>query len=81
MLNIPSHYKGKQEKTQGLHSFRRFDADEPQAGKAFFGKRLQFLFPSGEHQARCYLPKSVLKELRMNFKLDIKLHPKQHRKQ
>ena len=49
--------------------------------KPLGGKRLQFLFPSGEHQARCYLPKSVLKELRMNFKLDIKLHPKQHRKQ
>ena len=45
------------------------------------GKRLQFLFPSGKRQARCYLSKSVLKQLRMNFKIDIKLHPKQHRKQ
>lgn len=45
------------------------------------GKCLQFLFPSGKRQARCYLTKSVLKELRMSFKIDIKLHPKQHRKE
>ena len=49
--------------------------------KPLGGKRLQFLFPSGKRKARCYLPKSALKELRTNFKLDIKLHPKQHRKQ
>ena len=44
------------------------------------GKRLQFLFPEGGRQARAYLSKSTLKNLRANFKLDIKLHPKQHRK-
>ena len=31
-------------------------------------------------QGRAYLSKSTLKELRANFKIDIKLHPKQHRK-
>ena len=45
------------------------------------GKRLQFLFPEGKRQGRAYLSKSTLKELRTNFKFDIKLHPKQHRKQ
>lgn len=49
--------------------------------KPLSGKRLQFLFPEGKRQARCYLSKSTLKELRANFKIDIKLHPKQHRKQ
>ena len=49
--------------------------------KTLGGKRLQFLFPEGKRQGRAYLSKSTLKELRMNFKIDIKLHPKQHRKQ
>ena len=49
--------------------------------KTLGGKRLQFLFPEGQRQGRAYLSKSVLKELRANFKIDIKLHPKQHRKQ
>lgn len=49
--------------------------------KPLGGKRLQFLFPDGKRQARAYLSKSVLKELRTNFKFDIKLHPRQHRKQ
>ena len=49
--------------------------------KTLGGKRLQFLFPEGKRQGRCYLSKSTLKELRTNFKIDIKLHPKQHRKQ
>jgi opacity protein-like surface antigen len=49
--------------------------------KPFGGKRLQFLFPEGKRQGRAYLSKSTLKELRSNFKFDIKLHPKQHRKQ
>ena len=49
--------------------------------KTLGGKRLQFLFPEGKRQGRAYLSKSTLKELRMNFKFDIKLHPKQHRKQ
>ena len=44
------------------------------------GKRLQFLFPEGQRQGRAYLSKSTLKELRTNFKIDIRLHPKQHRK-
>lgn len=44
------------------------------------GKRLQFLFPEGKHYGRAYLTKNVLKELRAEFKIDIKLHPKQHRK-
>ena len=49
--------------------------------KPIVGKRLQFLFPEGKRQGRAYLSKSTLKELNMNFKIDIKLHPKQHRKQ
>ena len=49
--------------------------------KPLGGKRLQFLFPEGQRQGRAYLSKSTLKELRTNFKFDIKLHPKQHRKQ
>ena len=49
--------------------------------KTLGGKRLQFLFPEGNRQALTYLPKSILKELRTDFKFDIKLHPKQHRKQ
>lgn len=49
--------------------------------KALGGKRLQFLFPEGNRQGRAYLSKSMLKTLRTNFKFDIKLHPKQHRKQ
>jgi hypothetical protein len=49
--------------------------------KTLGGKRLQFLFPEDKRQARAYLSKSTLKELRTGFKLDIRLHPKQHRKQ
>ena len=48
--------------------------------KTLGGKRLQFLFPEGKRQGRAYLSKSTLKELRTDFKFDIKLHPKQHRK-
>ncbi len=48
--------------------------------KTIGGKRLEFFFPSGKRTAHAYLSKSVVKELRMNFKTDIKLHPKQHRK-
>ena len=48
--------------------------------KMLGGKRLEFLFPEGKRQGRVYLTKSVIKELRTNFKLDIKLHPKHHRK-
>lgn len=49
--------------------------------KTLGGKRLQFLFPEGNRQGRAYLSKSTLKELRTNFRIDIRLHPKQHRKQ
>ena len=49
--------------------------------KSLGAKRLQFLFPSGNRQARCYLQKSVLKELRANLRIDIRLHPRQHRRQ
>ncbi len=48
--------------------------------KLLGGKRLQFFFPEGKHSSHAYLSKTVLKQLRMNFKIDIKLHPKQHRK-
>ena len=47
--------------------------------KTLGGKRLMFVFPHGKHQGKAYLPKSVVKELRMQFKIDKKLHPKQHR--
>ena len=47
--------------------------------KLLGGKRLEFLFPVGKYQAVCYVPKSVLKDLRTNFKIDVKLHPSQHR--
>lgn len=47
--------------------------------KTVGGKRLLFIFACGKHEAHTYLTKSVLKELRTEFKLDKKLHPKQHR--
>lgn len=47
--------------------------------KPLGGKRLEFLFNTSKHQAKTYLTKSVVKELRMEFKIDKKLHPKQHR--
>ncbi|MBR4240107.1 MAG: hypothetical protein IKQ03_11985 [Prevotella sp.] len=47
--------------------------------KPLGGKRLQFLFTKGQRQAHAYLTKTVLKELRAEFKIDKKLHPKQHR--
>lgn len=42
-------------------------------------KRLQFIFTSGKRQVETYLPKSVVKDLRTDLKIDKKLHPKQHR--
>ena len=48
--------------------------------KALGGKRLKFSFTSGEHESEAYLTKSTVKELRMNFKMDVKLHPKRHNK-
>ena len=47
--------------------------------KLLGGKTLQFNFPSGKREAHANLPKSVLKELRREFRIDKKLHPKQHR--
>lgn len=46
--------------------------------KPLGGKRLMFIFPYGNHQAHAYLTKSVIKQLRFSFKIDRKLHPKQH---
>ena len=48
--------------------------------KPLVGKRLEFLFTSGKNETKAYLTKPVLKELRMNFKTDIKFHPKKHNK-
>lgn len=48
--------------------------------KPLGGKRLEFLFAVGNRQAHTFLTKSVVKELRMNFKIDVKLHPKRHQK-
>lgn len=47
--------------------------------KMLGGKRLLFLFVSGKNQAETYLSKLAVKQLRMSFKVDRKLHPKQHR--
>ena len=47
--------------------------------KPLGGKRLQFIFPSGKRQAEAYITKSIIKELRNEFKMDKRLHPKQHR--
>lgn len=47
--------------------------------KPLGGKRLQFIFPYGERQAAVYITKSIIKELRNEFKMDKRLHPKQHR--
>ena len=72
---------------QGRAATNGFQLGEPVTAtctvvkKMLGGKRLQFLFPEGKRQARAYLSKSVLKELRTELKFDIKLHPKQHRKQ
>ena len=49
--------------------------------KSLGGKRLKFTFTNGEHEAEAFLTKSTVKELRMNFKMDVKLHPKRHNKQ
>jgi len=47
--------------------------------KPLGGKRLEFLFSCGSRQGRVYLTKSVVKELRMEFRMDKRLHPSQHR--
>ena len=47
--------------------------------KPLGGKRLMFVFTSGNHKAHTYLSKTIVKELRMELKMDKKLHPKQHR--
>ena len=46
--------------------------------KPLGGKRLEFTYTVNGHQAHTFLTKSTLKELRRDFKLDVKLHPKQH---
>lgn len=48
--------------------------------KPLGGKCLQFFFKSGKRETCASLTKTILKELRMGFKMDLKLHPKQHRK-
>ncbi len=47
--------------------------------KALGGKRLQFVFTQGKHQAEAFVTKTIIKELRTSLKIDKKLHPKQHR--
>ena len=47
--------------------------------KPLGGKRLMFVFTSGNHKAHTYLSKTIIKELRAELKIDKKLHPKQHR--
>ena len=47
--------------------------------KALGGKRLQFVFTQGRHQAEAFVTKTIIKELRTSLKIDKKLHPKQHR--
>lgn len=47
--------------------------------KPLGGKRLEFFFDCGNRHAHAYLPKSVVKNLRTDLKIDKKLHPKLHR--
>ena len=44
--------------------------------KALGGKRLQFVFTQGRHQAEAFVTKAIIKELRTSLKIDKKLHPK-----
>ena len=46
--------------------------------KALGGKRLEFFFADGAFTTQLRLTKSAIKQLRWAFKLDKKLHPKQH---
>ena len=46
--------------------------------KPLGGKRLQFIFTSKSHSADTYVLKTIFKELRTEFKMDRKLHPKNH---
>ena len=55
-------------------------ASREQNGARSNSAEAQPALAEGKRQGRAYLSKSTLKELRMNFKIDIKLHPKQHRK-
>ena len=47
--------------------------------KALGGKQLMMCFKSGNKEAHTYLPKQVVKEIRLDLKIDKKLHPKHHR--
>ena len=51
--------------------------------KPLGGKRLRFDFKKGKKgkEDHVFLPKSAVKSLLSDFKTDIKLHPKHHRKQ
>ena len=49
--------------------------------KPLFGKRLRFQFAEGKKQAHVFLTKPMLRTLRSNMKIDMKLNPKHHRKQ
>lgn len=46
--------------------------------KTLGGKRLKFTFTNGDREGEAYLTKSTLKDLRSEFKLHRKMHPKQH---
>ena len=46
--------------------------------KTLGGKRLRFLFKKDKGEGHAFLTKAVVKELRTNFKIDVKLHPKRH---
>lgn len=46
--------------------------------KLLGGRRLHFIFKSGNRQAEAFLDKSVVKELRMGLRLDKKLHKNRH---
>jgi len=46
--------------------------------KSLGGKRLKFTFTNGDREGEAYLTKSTLKDLRSEFKLHRKMHPKQH---
>ena len=48
--------------------------------KTLGGKRLEFTYTVNGRQAHTFLTKATLKELRRDFKIDLKLHPKHHDK-
>lgn len=78
-VDTTAEFKGR-ETTAGFHLGEPTTTQCTVVKKTLGGKRLQFIFTIGEKQGRAYLTKSTLKELRMNFKMDVKLHPKHHNK-